>query len=231
MPSASPGNAGHMTHAARYGRHCARFPVVVAGVALIAAACAGPEPAERPAQPPAAPTTEQPAMEEVRVEGTLAPPEQAQDAVTYDLTAAPEGARVSVEAGASDGSTEVRLEVTGLQPDRGYAAHAHTRPCGPTGAAAGPHYQHDVDPAATPERPSTDPAFANPGNEIWLDLRTGGAGDGEASTEVPFVFGDRAPASVVIHEAESTATGPGEAGSAGGRLACLNVPFEQAAGR
>jgi Cu-Zn family superoxide dismutase len=123
----------------------------------------------------------------------------------------------------------VRLEVGGLLPNRGYAVHVHTQPCGPTGAAAGPHFQHDVDPAATPEQPSADPAFANPRNEIWLDVRTDAEGDGETTAQVPFVFADRAPASVVVHEAEATATAPGEAGMAGSRVACLNVPFDQAA--
>jgi superoxide dismutase, Cu-Zn family len=212
----------------------AQLPILFAGTVLAVTACGGPEPAppalpDAPPAPPApsAPLT-QPALAEVEAEGTLAAPEQAQGAFTYDPTQAPADAELSVEAGASDGATQVRLEVDGLLPNRGYAAHAHARPCGPTGDAAGPHFQHEVDPAATPEQPSTDPAYANPQNEIWLDLRTDGEGDGEASTDVPFVFSDRAPASVVIHEAESTATGPGEAGSAGSRLACLNVPFDQA---
>jgi Cu-Zn family superoxide dismutase len=165
----------------------------------------------------------------VSAEGVLASPDRAQNAFTYDPGAAPEGARLSGEAGDEEGSTEVRLEASGLQPSRGYAVHAHTQPCGPTGAAAEPRYQNEVDPAATPERPSADPAFANPRNEIWLDLRTDDRGNGETSTTAPFMFADRAPASIVIHQAESTATGPGEAGSAGGRVACLTVPFRQAA--
>jgi Cu-Zn family superoxide dismutase len=41
------------------------------------------------------------------------------------------------------------------------------------------------------------------------------------------VFSDRAPASVVIHEAEATATEPGKAGTAGARIACLDVPFDE----
>lgn len=98
-------------------------------------------------------------------------------------------------------------------------------PAGPTGDASGPHYQHEVDPAATREQPSVDPALANPGNEIWLDLTTDAEGDGEARAQVPFAFTDRAPASVIIHEGEMTATGAGEAGTAGGRVACLDVPF------
>ena len=208
-----------------------RLPIVVVGACAAVVACGGPDPAAPPAQQdePTRSATSQPALEDVSAEGVLAPADQAQDAITYDPALAPVGAGISVEAGESGGSTDVRLEVDGLLPNRGYAAHAHARPCGPTGAAAGPHFQNVVDPAATPEQPSTDPAFANPRNEIWLDVRTDGEGDGEASTEVPFVFGDRAPASVVIHEAEVTSTATGEAGSAGGRLACLNVPFDQAA--
>ena len=80
-------------------------------------------------------------------------------------------------------------------------------------------------PPRRPGKPSTDPAFANPQNEIWLDLRTDGDGDGESRAEVPFAFTDRAPASIVIHEAETTGTAPGQAGSAGARLACVTVPF------
>jgi Cu-Zn family superoxide dismutase len=82
-----------------------------------------------------------------------------------------------------------------------------------------------VDPAAGPGRPSTDPAYANPRNEVWLDLRTDGTGSGTATAEVPFAVGERAPASVVVHEAQATATDPGRAGTAGARLACLTVPF------
>jgi Cu-Zn family superoxide dismutase len=169
-----------------------RLPVLVAGVCLALVACAAPEPTAPPGGQPDQPTTTTPPTPEgVSAEGTLAPPEQAQNAFTYDPALAPEGARLFVEAGESDGATEVRLEVDGLLPNRGYAAHAHARPCGPTGDAAGPHFQNMVDPAATPEQPSTDPAYANPGNEIWLDLRTDGEGHAEATTEVPFVFSDR----------------------------------------
>ena len=212
-----------MTRMPRIRTRSARFPLALAAACLATATACG-----DPGPPPIAPgplPTEQPTLEETRAEGTLAPPEQAQDAYTYDPALAPEGARISVAAGEADGATRVNLQVQGILPNRGYAVHAHARACGPTGDAAGPHYQHQVDPAATPEHPSTDPAYANPQNEIWLDLRTDGAGNAETSTEVPFVFTDRAPASVVIHAAEATATQPGAAGSAGARVACLNVPF------
>jgi superoxide dismutase, Cu-Zn family len=155
--------------------------------------------------------------------GTLAPPAQGQqNAFTYN-PAAPAGALLTVSVQPGDSSTTVALDATGLQPNRGYAAHAHTNPCGPTGAAAGPHFQNRVDPAATPDKPSTDPAYANPTNEIWLDFRTDQSGAGRASTTVPFALTDRAPGSVVVHEAMATATAPGQAGNAGGRSACLTL--------
>lgn len=139
--------------------------------------------------------------------------------------AAPEGAGVRVEVGPSAASTTVTLAVRGLQPDRGYAVHAHVRPCGPTGNDAGPHFQNATDPAATPERPSSDPAYANPTNEIWLDVQTDASGAGTASATVPWSTMPRAPQSVIIHEKMETATAPGVAGTAGGRLACVTAAF------
>ena len=206
---------------------------VVAVAVLLVAGCASGTPAatapSTPAAPPAsaaAPTTSGGGGGAgAEAEGVLAPPERATTAFTYNPALAPEGATVEVEADGRGGSTEIRLDVDGLLPNRGYAAHAHANACGPTGDAAGPHFQNDVDPAAAPGKPSTDPAYANPQNEIWLDLRTDGNGDGESRAEVPFAFSGRAPASVVIHEAEATNTGPGQAGTAGARIACLNVPF------
>ncbi|MCE7000964.1 superoxide dismutase [Saccharothrix sp. S26] len=157
--------------------------------------------------------------------GVLAPPEAAVTAFTYDQAAAPPGAELELEVIERDGETTVRLSADLLVPDRGYAAHAHTDPCGKKGTDAGPHYQHEVDPAATPERPSVDPAYANPRNEIWLELTTDGRGNGTAETTVPFVFGDRTPASIVLHEHPKTETAQGRAGSAGGRIACFTAPF------
>jgi Cu-Zn family superoxide dismutase len=213
----------------RMRRLSARLPIVLLAV-LSAVGCASAQPA-----PPAATATPATTVASAEpagtaeesdtpvAEGVLAPPERAGDAFTYNPALAPEGAEISVYTDTDGGTTAVRLEVAGLLPGRGYAAHAHVNACGPTGDAAGPHFQNQLDPAAAPGRPSTDPAFANPQNEIWLDLRTDGEGDGESTAEMPFVFADRAPASVVIHEAEVTATTPGQAGSAGARLACLTI--------
>jgi superoxide dismutase, Cu-Zn family len=138
---------------------------------------------------------------------------------TSPLADAPEGATAkvhSVETG--DGRTIVTLHVTGMRPDAQYGAHAHVNACGATGAAAGPHYQYV-------QGGLTDPAYANPQNEIWLDLTTNAAGNGHAKAVVDWQFpSDRRARSVIIHE-RHTSTGAGTAGVAGQRVACLTVPF------
>ena len=74
------------------------------------------------------------------------------DAFTYNPALAPEGADMKVYATSDGTSTTVRLEVDGLLPDRGYAAHAHANACGPTGDAAGPHFQNRP---TRPRRPAS----------------------------------------------------------------------------
>jgi len=162
----------------------------------------------------------------VTAEGTLAAAADGSGAVTYNPAVAPVGALLSVAVDDDgDGGTTVTLDVEGLLPDRGYAAHAHAKPCGATATDTGPHFQNTVDPAAGPGRPSTDPDYANPENEVWLDLHTDADGDGHAEADVPFAFVEnRSPRSVVIHEAETTATDAGHAGTAGGRAACITLP-------
>jgi Cu-Zn family superoxide dismutase len=214
-----------------------RLAGAAAAVCVLAACSSGQAPAtpaSAPEQPPATaappgagPNTASSASGaelDVAAQGTLAAPDQAQGAFTYNPQLAPVGAQLNAEIDGGADSTDVSLEVTGMVPNRGYAAHVHARPCGATGADAGPHYQNQVDPAATPEKPSSDPAYANPQNEVWLDLRTDANGAGSSETDVPFTFTDRRPGSVVIHEAEMTMTGPGQAGMAGGRLACVTIP-------
>jgi len=142
-------------------------------------------------------------------------------AITYDPALVPVGSRGAVSSASGDGGTTVMLAVRGLEPERGYGAHAHGEPCGATGDLAGPHFQNQVDPV----QPSVDPAFANPRNEIWLDLTTDASGAGNATTTVPWGFArDRRAQSVIIH-AMPTATSSGEAGTAGARAACITVEF------
>lgn len=142
-------------------------------------------------------------------------------AITYDTDLVPVDSQVSVsEVELPDGGTTVVLSVLGLHPDHEYGAHVHVNGCGQTPAEAGPHFQNEPDPVT----PSVDPAFANPDNEVWLDFVTDAAGDGASTATVDWQFGDRPAGSVVIH-AMHTHTDEGEAGTAGARLACVNVDF------
>ncbi len=143
--------------------------------------------------------------------------------VSYNATFVPAGATARVRAIATaSGKTVVTLQVRGLSPNREYGSHAHQFACGATGAIAGGHYQYVVDPV----QPSTDDAYANPQNEIWLDFTTDSEGNGSAQTVVEWQFpADRRAQSVIIHD-HHTPTGPdGSAGVAGPRYGCLSVPF------
>ncbi|MEU3272463.1 superoxide dismutase family protein [Saccharomonospora sp. NPDC006951] len=154
--------------------------------------------------------------------GTFGPYSEGRVATTYDPSLVPSGAtgRVYSMSGKNTG-TFTTLSVSGLRPERQYGAHVHVKPCGSSGGDAGPHFQNVVDPAAGT---STDPAYANPDNEIWLDFTTSKRGAALASSHVEWAFGERKPASVVIHE-HGTSTEHGHAGDAGARLACINVDF------
>ncbi|OZM70145.1 superoxide dismutase [Amycolatopsis antarctica] len=157
----------------------------------------------------------------VHAGGTFAEFAPGAAASTYDQALVPVGAqaRVVVSSRSFLGTTTL-LSVRGLVPDREYGAHAHTKPCGATGDAAGPHFQHEQDPVT----PSVDPAYANPDNEIWLDLTTDAVGNAVAVSTVDWGFDERRAMSVVIHETH-THTDPGHAGMAGKRPACVNVAF------
>ncbi|KUJ67163.1 superoxide dismutase [Streptomyces albus subsp. albus] len=144
------------------------------------------------------------------------------DAVTYDTASVPADSRVIVLAHpTADGGTRIVLRLSGVQAHRTFGAHVHTKPCGALPADAGPHYQNVVD----PQQPSTDPAYANPRNEVWLDLATDAKGRGRAEAVVDWRFRDGAAQSVVVHE-HATETHDGHAGTAGARLACVTVPFQ-----
>ena len=144
-------------------------------------------------------------------------------APTSDLL--PEGASARVHAVYNAaGDTFVTLHVQGMKPGHTYGAHAHTGQCGLDGGAAGPHFQQ-VPPAAGSS--PTSSVYANPHNEIWLDVTTNSAGNGSTSAQVPWQFSpERAPKSVIIHaDPTSAGTPAGGAGVAGTRLACVDVGF------
>jgi Cu-Zn family superoxide dismutase len=138
----------------------------------------------------------------------------------------PDGAKARVQAVYNAaGDSIITLHVKGLLPNRTYGAHAHVNTCGLTGAAAGPHFQHVLDPEPGV---SDDPVYANPANEIWLDVHTDANGEGAAQTKVAWQFTpERRPGSVMIHESPTGtgAMGGGVAGAAGARLACVDVGF------
>ena len=186
--------------------------VLLGATALMVTACGGaPQDAE----------VDSTAQQSVEVSATYAEGGDG-PAYTYDTELVPAGATVEVSSTSSGEETTTTLRVSGLLPDRTYGAHAHTKPCSPAaGDEAGPHYQFSQDPVT----PSVDPAYANPENEIWLDLTTDANGAGEATSTVPWTFPeDRRAASVVLHE-EPTATHAGHAGTAGGRPGCVTVDF------
>lgn len=142
-------------------------------------------------------------------------------AMTYSPELVPAGARGAVRARSGGGITTVMLAVRGLQPEQLYGAHVHTEPCGTQPEDAGPRFQRTID----PDQPSVDPHYANPENEIWLDLTTDATGAGSAETTVAWEFpDDRRPGSVLIH-ATGTNTEPGVAGTAGAHAACITVEF------
>ncbi len=152
------------------------------------------------------------------------PPGQNAGAVTYDETAVPEGATADVQVRVQDGSTFVQFTGTGLEADRDFGAHVHTLPCGDDPGDAGPHYQDEVDPEAAEGEPSTDPEYANPENEVWLDLTTDDGGNAYVTSTVEWEFREGEAQSLVLHD-EHTATHEGHAGTAGDRLACVTVEF------
>ncbi|HCT76928.1 MAG TPA: superoxide dismutase [Micromonosporaceae bacterium] len=179
---------------------------------LLAAACA--ILAENPV--PAEPKTADTAFAVIYAPGVTA--------ITYDITTVPPAGRVQLSISSPGEPLKVTLAVTGLAPDRVFGAHLHTKSCAPTGAGAGPHYQHRPDPAANTEHPSVDPAYTNAENEVWLDFRTDDSGRAGAASAHEWSYdAGRAPLSLIIH-AEATKTGPGQAGQAGARLACVNLP-------
>jgi Cu-Zn family superoxide dismutase len=163
-------------------------------------------------------------VEKLIVKTEFAPADAADTAtaVTYNTVLVPVSSRVQVkEELRRSGGTRIELRLRDLVANRTYGAHVHTKPCGKLPADAGPHYQNKLDPV----QPSVDPAYANPMNEVWLDVNTNQDGSARSIAIVNWRFREGGARSVVVHEM-GTATHPGHAGTAGARLACVNVPFK-----
>ncbi|OLT00595.1 hypothetical protein BJF90_34780 [Pseudonocardia sp. CNS-004] len=186
------------------------LPVMVG--ALLAAGCTSPEPTVQPRPRSLRRTTCRSVRRSSAAPGRRSP---------TTSSSCPRGARGAVRSRSGQGTTTVMLAVRGVQPNRTYGAHIHTQPCGELPDDAGPHFQYATDPV----QPSVDPTFANTQNEVWLDIATDETGAGSTETTVTWTFpDDRRPKSVVVH-ADGTASEPGQAGTAGGRVACISVDF------
>ncbi|GGL67668.1 hypothetical protein GCM10010129_08810 [Streptomyces fumigatiscleroticus] len=136
------------------------------------------------------------------------PHHAAAKAVTYDRRLVPASSWIEVrQHTAGHGGTTVKLRATGLRPGHEYGAHVHRKPCGADPDAAGGHYQY---------RPSTDPADANPDNEVWLGFTADEHGAGWAVARHDWGFRRGEASSVVIHD---------KPGTKGVRVACFTVPF------
>jgi Cu-Zn family superoxide dismutase len=170
---------------------------------------------------PSAPaTTATAALPAGTAKGTFLPWTPGASAITYDPAVVPPGATAEVVTTRSGQGVSVRLTVTGMIPRRAYGAHLHTMACADMPDAAGSHYQHLADPS----KPSVDPSFANPGNEVWLDFTADTTGAATVTSAEAWTFDEsRPPRSLVLH-ALVTRTQAGEAGTAGARVACLTLP-------
>jgi superoxide dismutase, Cu-Zn family len=195
--------------------------LVLVATTLLAAGCGGSNGDDSEAQPESSASAAVEATEPAVARGTFGPYSAGSTAITYDPKLVPPGAVAHLSIGQVADTTMVTLTVNGLLANRSYGAHLHTKPCGATGTVAGPHYQHRPDPAASASPPSVDPAYANPQNEVWLDVTTDSQGAGTSKSTQPWVFSTR-PRSLVIH-ASKTQTEPGKAGMAGPRAACLTL--------
>lgn len=139
---------------------------------------------------------------------------------TYDPQVVPRDAQAEVTVTQAPTGVTVRLSATGLVANRTYGAHLHTKPCAPAPDAAGPHYQHRADPS----KPSVDPGYANPANEVWLDLTTDAQGAGSSTSTQTWMFDELTPPRSLVLHASATKTAAGVAGTAGDRVACLTLP-------
>jgi Cu-Zn family superoxide dismutase len=78
------------------------------------------------------------------------------------------------------------------------------------------------DPQAGPSRPSVDPTYANPRNEVWLDFTADVRGAAVVTRSERWAWGATPPKSLIVHS-DVTRTAKGAAGMAGPRVACLTL--------
>jgi len=127
-----------------------------------------------------------------------------------------QGMAVAVRTSAADGGAgmEVTLMVSGLPNNRDFGSHVHKAECDM--GMAGGHYQH----TPAPDGGATNPTFANPDNEVWLDFMTSGTGTATSTASVDFVPPAGSANAIIVHDRKT-----GDGGVAGPKLACLPFAF------
>jgi Cu-Zn family superoxide dismutase len=113
------------------------------------------------------------------------------------------------------GAMRLKLQVTGLPPNRKFGSHLHKLACD-NNKAGGP-YQNNPFPDGGS---ANDPQYANSANEAWLDFTTDANGAGSAQTTVNWQPRAGEAKAIMIHDMATT-----DGGVAGAKLACLNIPF------
>ncbi len=86
----------------------------------------------------------------------------------------------------SGGGTEVKIELTGLEPETEYMAHLHTEGCGGSDPG-GPHFQFEKG------------GSEEPPNEIHFEFESNAAGEGEATAKSDREVPQGEAGSVVVH--------------------------------
>ncbi len=112
-----------------------------------------------------------------------------------------------------DGTTEVTLTVANATASRHFGSHVHKLACDDN--KAGGHYQNN--PFTTT---ASDPVFANPANEVWLDFETDASGGATSTAQVSWKVRTGEAKAVVLHSDHTS-----EGGIAGAKLACITIPF------
>ncbi|MDH3681651.1 MAG: superoxide dismutase family protein [Acidimicrobiia bacterium] len=131
--------------------------------------------------------------------------------VRLDIEDPTDGARYVVRGRTGSGKTKIRLQVAGIEGQRGrtFGVHVHVGPCVEgDGAAAGPHFNITGGDVVSPE------------TEIWLGVEIDRRGRGRSRSRVEFEINADIAKSIVIHEQPTAPDG-----AAGARLACLPLQF------
>ncbi|HEU4578055.1 MAG TPA: hypothetical protein VFS67_07365 [Polyangiaceae bacterium] len=139
-----------------------------------------------------------------------------QDPYAPDMAGTPNpigsGASASAQAFDDGGKLRIELSVSGFPASRAFGSHLHRLACDDAMKAGG-HYQNMPFPAGGM---ASDPMYANPSNEAWLDFTTDAAGKGEQEAVVDWIPRSGEARAIIFHH---MATGTG--GVAGAKLACL----------